>query len=987
MRYALSAFAILLVSLALLAQKPPHGQDKLPGPALTPAEALKKMTVPEGFTVELVAAEPDIVNPVAMCFDEKGRVWITESLEYPRREPGPGRDRVKCIEIGPDGKASKITTFAEGLNIPSGIAVGHGGVWVANAPDILFYKIGKDGKAEGKPEVVVSGFGRTDTHELPNSLTWGPDGWLYGWNGVFNYSHVKHRGKEYKFTCAIFRIHPKTRAFELFCEGTSNPWGIAVNENGDLFASACVIDHLWHLTESGYYIRQGGPYPPHTWPARSIVKHKHQKAAYCGITWFDSDAYPEKYRGKLFMGNIHGGCINVDSLKRDGSTYFGSTEPDFLTANDQWFMPVVQKVGPDGSLYILDWYDRYHCYQDANRDPKGIDRLNGRLYRVRYKNTPRPASFDRSTEDTAGLLARLKSANVYDRDIAQRLFTERLLNGQREAVALLEKVVLDGSAPRTQRLHALWSLVGGQALPSAMHAKLLTHEDSTFRAWAVRAAGNAGKVDESVAKGLAEMLGNEKSPDVLVQLAIANNKLNLGGINTFLALYHRAPDDKLLPHIVWQNMHPLLETQGEAFVAALESGKVGSAGDLLPRAVERLLAVSKFQPEVMARLYVVTRKQAPGRVGDLLRALIGRIQAGELSAETATALGTRLAKPLAEDRASRVLGFDATVLSALFKDAEATKALRVVANEPRQGAEQRLRALDALIAVRDTEALAVARKMLGDIPVSARGQVLATLGRIDDDQVAELVLGSYAGLPDDLKPRAIDVLTQRDNWGKALIARVAEKKIAPGAINVNQARRLLSSKDKELVALTSKHWGTLREDRNPEREKVVRDMREILSRTKGDPKRGLAVYKNLCGQCHKLHGEGVEVGPEITLNGRASFDQLLSNTFDPSLIIGPGYNGVTVYDKRGRVLTGLLVEDGPTRIVLKVQGGEQTTVARKAIEKVEYSKLSLMPEGIEKQLKPQELADLFALLCLDKHPDDPKARRIPGTPPGLFGER
>src|SRR5262249_6955153 len=166
-------------------EKPPHAQDQRPGPPLSPADAIKKMKVPDGFRVELVAAEPDIVNPVAMTFDEKGRIWITESLEYPRSSAGPGRDRVKVLESTKgDGKYDKITVFADRLNIPSAIAVGHGGVWVANAPDILFYKIGPDGKAAGKPEVVVTGFGRHDTHELPNSLTWGPDGWLYGLNGV-----------------------------------------------------------------------------------------------------------------------------------------------------------------------------------------------------------------------------------------------------------------------------------------------------------------------------------------------------------------------------------------------------------------------------------------------------------------------------------------------------------------------------------------------------------------------------------------------------------------------------------------------------------------------------------------------------------------------------------------------------------------------------------------------------------------------------------
>ena len=264
---------------------------------------------------------------------------------------------------------------------------------------------------------------------------------------------------------------------------------------------------------------------------------------------------------------------------------------------------------------------------------------------------------------------------------------------------------------------------------------------------------------------------------------------------------------------------------------------------------------------------------------------------------------------------------------------------------------------------------------------------LSALSRLEDDKIAGIVLDAYADLPADIQPRAIDLLTQRDAWGKSLLGVIAAKKLPPGVLNVNQARRLLASKDKELVALVTKHWGTLREDRSPEREKVVGEMRSLLNKTKGDPKKGIAVYKNLCGQCHKIHGEGVEVGPDITNNGRASFEQLLSNVFDPSLVIGPGYHAVGIETTRGRSVTGLLVEDSPARVVLKVQGGKQEVVARKDIEKMQVSKLSMMPEGIEKQLKPQEIADLMAFLCLDKHPDDKNARRIPGTPKGLFGQK
>jgi putative membrane-bound dehydrogenase-like protein len=594
-------FALIVVSLLLLAgdhslaadaaEKPPHGQDKPPGPALSPEEAVKKMTVPEGFSVEIVAAEPMIVNPVAMTIDERGRFWITESLEYPRRQAGPGQDRVKVLEdTDGDGRMDKATIFADGLNIPSGIAVGHGGVWVANSPDILFMQDTDGDLKADRREVVVTGFGRDDTHELPNSLTWGPDGWLYGLNGVFNASKVKQGDKTFEFTCALFRIHPRTREFQIFCEGTSNPWGVAWDTEGSAFVSACVIDHLWHLAETGYYHRQGGPYPPHTWKLDSIVKHKHQKAAYCGIHFFDSDAYPAQYRDKLYMGNIHGNCINSDKLERRGSTYFGTPEPDFLSANDAWFMPVVQKTGPDGCLYVLDWYDRYHCYQDANRDPHGIDRLKGRLYRVRYKDTPRAKPFDLTKDTDAQLVERLGNPNAFYRDLAQRILSER---AAMDTIATLEQVILDDKAPRKKRLHALWALLGAEQLSGDMQLKLMNHSDPTFQAWGVRAAGNAGAVTSEV-KGRIQELAKQSHPDVLLQCAIAARKLDgVDPLPLLVDVLAAAGDDPILPQIVWQNAHPLLKTDSQRFLALVKERGVKLSPEFTRKLAERVLAAKK----------------------------------------------------------------------------------------------------------------------------------------------------------------------------------------------------------------------------------------------------------------------------------------------------------------------------------------------------------------------------------------------------------
>jgi putative heme-binding domain-containing protein len=1002
-RFEALVFAILVAisSQRVSAQSSdviPHGQDRAPNPPRSAVEAIKVMTVPPGFVVELVAGEPDIVNPVAMTFDERGRIWITESLEYPRHQPGPGRDRIKVLDdTDGDGRADRFTVFADGLNIPSGIAVGHGGVWVANAPDILFLQDRDgDGKAD-TTEVVVTGFGRHDTHELPNSLTWGPDGWLYGWNGVFNPAMViSKNGKTYEFTCAIFRIHPKTRVFEIWCEGTSNPWGIAIDPEGSFFSSACVIDHLWHLVETGYYIRQGGPYPPYTWPIGSIVDHKHQKAAYCGIHYFDSPAYPAKYRDRLYMGNIHGNRINVDILEKEGSSYSAKAGPDFLCANDAWFMPVAQKTGPDGCLYILDWYDQYHCYQDANRDPNGIDRNKGRLYRVRYQDNPRRTGFDLARQSDDDLIELLGSPNVYDRDIAQRLLTERTSPAIR---AKLESAVLDEKAPRSRRMHGLWALMGGGPLNPSFHVSLLNLSDPSFVAWGVRAAGNMGNVEPEVLKQVLER-GLESSPAARLQLVIAARKLS--GIDPLIVLMDAliGSHDELIPRIVWQNFYPLLETRQLDFARQLERVRSATAPGLSPlaaRAIERILDSRQVEPSVIGMLITRTSPGADRRqVLDLLSA---RIREGKLPPAIGAVARQEVAQLLENVVPGAPLTFSLQyqVFLAYFDHGASLKETWKIARSPAKPTgfgtrddweEMRIRAFNAILH----------RKIQGSIhplvagilaennrssSIDFRGKVLDSLGSLDDPELAPIVLKAFPVMSRDLKPRAIELLTQRPSWFKALVAAIDDKRIPATAINVNQLRQLQNTKDPEISRLVKSHWGTIREGRNPDREGVVRQMRNLVRATTGDPVAGQAVFSKLCAQCHKIYGQGQEVGPDITANGRNDFEQLLSNVFDPSLVIGPGNQATTVAMNDGRVLTGLVAEDGKDRVVLKLQGGKLETIPRDQIDQVKISNVSLMPEDLDKQLTPREITDLFAFLCLDKPPSDPTSKALPGAGPIL----
>jgi putative heme-binding domain-containing protein len=1013
----------------------PWRQDQPPNQPYPPQEALRKMTVPDGFTVELVASEPDIVNPIALAFDDRGRIWITESIEYPRKPAGVGRDRVKVLEdTDADGRAEKVTTFAEGLNIPTGVTTGYGGVWVLNAPDLLFLRE-KDGR-ETSREVVVTGFGRTDTHELPNSLTWGPDGWLYGLNGVFNQSRVRsNNGVEYKFNCALWRIHPRTREFQIVSEGTSNPYGVAWDTEGSTIVEAChwANDHLFHFVETGHYQRQAGTFPPFTIPLGSITDHGHQKTAYCGLAFLDTDAYPPQFRERVVVGNIHGGAINVDRLQRDGATYLAKGEPDLLNGNDVWFMPVALKIGPDGCLYILDWYDRYHCSQDAARDPDGVDRLKGRLYRLRYQNTPRAPKMDLAAETDDQLIARLASGNIYFRETAQRILTERLSevgraagspsplngerggnlarrtpnptrsdgprlplnsslgNGEREAAtqlrAKMEALVLAPTATaseRKARLHALCALISSGALEPAFHLKILAHSDPAYRAWGVRAAGNFGNVSQAIREKIAEM-ASDSSPDVQLQVAIASRKIK--GIDVLPVLIDvlvHCGQDTIIPSVAWNNLHPLLETDSGPFVYMIWVKREWSPAlaALSPRMVERMSSAPKPDATAITTLiqFVVGRDKE--RAKECLSAVSSKLSA--LSESAALELKAEL-KPMLQELLARNAGtplfLSAQLLAARLGLAEVdSAAVRARFISSAQPEATRLQALDALIAFRDPQLLGALPEVMSSASPQFIRRAFAVLGRVEDPKLADVLLNEYPKIAPELQPLAIDLMMQRERWARKLLDAVLANKLPKGVLNANHLRKILESNDREALWAVEKAFGKVREERNPEREKVVSEMAVYFREHPGDPHHGQTVFRNLCGQCHTIYGEGGKVGPDITANGRASFEQLLSNVLDPSLVIGPAYQVTTVVTKDGRNLTGLIGEDNEQRIVVRMPGEGEETVPRNNVKYTRVSKLSMMPEDIETLLDRKDLADLFAFLALDKPPTHSSAKLIPGAP-------
>ena len=500
-------------------------------PYLSPEESVRRMKVADGFEVKLFAAEPQVFKPVAMTVDERGRVWVIECFEYPKRTPKGKmpRDRIVILEdTKGTGVCDKRTVFCEGKDFPdrfdlaTGLEVGHGGVFVG-APPYLWFIENKNDKP-GKFTKLLNGFGSQDTHETLNTFQWGPDGWLYGLQGIYTQSKVSslpspgfageglgvraavEKGKEpsppvplpqsrergekqqpVELNAGMWRYHPITRKFELVAEGTSNPWGWDYrNTDGQMIVCCCVIPHLFHIVPGGVYKRQSGsssnPYAygyineicDHTF-------HKESGWAHAGLLSLDTPLMPPEYRDSVIFGSIHGCSLKRNVLKRNGSTFTASRADDFLVSGDKNFRPINLRWGPNGEIYVIDWHDQNPCSQ-ADTDSWNYE--HGRVYRIVRKGatTKKAEDLGKKTDVEIANLAR-ENANPWSYRTALRLLFER--RGSMNPGRVTQFGVLLGRAggpldPASQ-LHDFWAMNVFMTAGSPQN-----YDNPAVRAWAVK---------------------------------------------------------------------------------------------------------------------------------------------------------------------------------------------------------------------------------------------------------------------------------------------------------------------------------------------------------------------------------------------------------------------------------------------------------------------------------------------------------------------
>jgi len=967
------AYRRLLLALAILSSWPqpaalaqseygfvntrPSGQ-----PYLSPEESAKRMQVPPGWEVKVFAAEPDIINPIAFTVDERGRLWVVECYEYPRRTP-PGkmpRDRIKLLEDSTgSGKADKVTVWAEGKELPrfdmaSGIEVGYGGVFLGAAPYLLFLQDTKGAGHCDKHEILLRGFGSQDTHEVLNTLQWGPDGRLYGLHGIFTQSKVG----EVKMNAAIWRYNYPARAFDIFAEGTSNPWGLDFDAHGQAFLAACVIPHFFHIIPGGTYIRQAGSSQnPYAYGLlREISDHTHHQEsgwAHAGVLVLQGDDLPPELKNSVLMGSIHGCSIKRDILERRGSTYVAHHGADFLVSGDKNFRPINMRWGPDGSIYVIDWHDQNPCHQAA---PDSWDMTHGRIYKIQRQGMKASPPPDLSQKSSRELVDLLRNNNRWWHRTALRLLGERR---DRSVAPLLEEMATAGKED-TLCLRGLWGLHAVGALGEATLTKVLQHASPWVRSWAVRLAGEEQALSASMLARFAEVARADPSPVVRLQLACTAQHLPLEArlpVLENLLLHKEDAHDPDIPLMIWLAYEPVVA-----------SGQGSTLAFLTQHAEDNPLLSEEIMPRVCRRLLATNRaaaiKAAIGFLQDInssvvrRRALEGLLQGLENRQLEPPDNWHAVATVLQRDPDLEVQRL-ARRLAVKFHDLQALQNALALAMNPHKATGERVDAVRDLAAAHPVEALRPLQDLLArEANEEVRCEICRTLAHYDRPEVGRVVLKGWSSYPAPVRVEAVNLLAGRKDWAGDLLTAVGRKDVPRTDLNDNTILRIRALRDNKLNGQIEAVWGKVRDRTPAELNALIEHMRTALGEGRGSFAKGRQVFDNQCAKCHRFEGKGHDVGPNLDGAAR-DIDYLLVNILDPNRVVGQPYYTRFVAFKNGRVETGLLHAEDDRSVTLKNENDNLKVILRKDIDEITVQEKSLMPEGLNKNLTEQDFRDLI----------------------------
>ena len=972
-------------------------------PTTPPEQTVSQFYVPEGFRVDLVLGEPDLQQPIAFAFDERGRIWVAEAYSYPtKRAAGEGQDKIVIFEDKDgDGKFETRKVFAEGLNLVSGFEVGYGGVWVGAAPELLFIPDkNHDDIPDGPPQVLLDGFGFQDTHECLNSFLWGPDGWLYGIQGVFNLAHIGKPGaadtERTELRAGVWRYHPVRHEFEVFAHGGSNPWGLDYDEHGQLFMTHC--RSYWgrggvtHVIQGAQFWNQANanyaPYiladPPREFPEfqnylLASARHDHGAGgagargtdaiygghSHVGTMIYYGDNWPEQFRGQLFTHNLGGHQINREINKRLGSGYETiHAENDMLFCTDPKYVAVDLQYGPDGAVYFIDWSDQQHCH---NPNTERWDRTNGRMYRMVWKETYKPRKSD-LTKATLNDLVRLQlSRNAWHARTAVRLINERFnankidpnksaptddeVNELMQAQAQLAELAEQNPE---LKMRYLWVARAANLLGDGAR---LDDPDEFIRAWAIQFAVEQRNASETTLKRLADLARNDKSPVVRRYLASAMQRVPENAawqIAEALSKHAEDKDDRNIPKLLYQSIAQRM-TNSANISNALDLGRQCAIPQI--RDWITWFSVSQQGPGVLEAIDQI----AQAKDEDLLR-LMTLLDLGLSGRDKVipTDLWLKVSGKLfrhSDIRISRL----ADRIDAAFGGRTRFDVHRKTLADKSAPVDSRRHAYAILTKYQDTESLPTILDLLNEKDFGSK--IIPQLARFDSPEIPKALIRLFPNLSQSDRAAALNVLTARPPYALALMDAVAENKIARDQLSAFHVRQLTQLNNREVEKRVTAVWGRFTKTSDEKKAQIDR-MEKIFNEAplwaySGGA--GREHFKKLCAQCHKLGDDGVQFGPELTGSARHGIRYFLENVIDPNAVVGADFQMTTIDTTDGELVSGLLANESDSAVTIRTQT-DKITLPKNKIAKRQLSDKSIMPEGLLDSLQPREQLELLKYL-------------------------
>jgi len=957
---------------------------------LPPRQAAESIQVPAGFKATLFAGEPDVEQPMSITFDDRGRMWVVECRSYPKWLPADaqeGKDRILILEDEDgDGTFDKRTVFFDkGVNFSS-VEYGFGGVFVTAIPNLIFIPDSNhDDVPDGPAQILLDGFDLKAVHNVANGLIWGPDGWLYGCNGILSNSKVGKPGtpddQRVPINCGIWRYHPVRHQFEAVAHGTTNPWGLAFDERGEAFLTNCVIEHAFHVVPGARFKRMfGQDFNPRTfelmqtcadhihwaggtWEGSRNATGKHGEAggghAHSGAMIYLGDQFPADFRNCLFTLNIHGQRLNRDKLERSGSGYVAKHLADFAPSGDPWFRGVCVKEGLDGSIYFTDWSDTGECH---NYDDATIQRNNGRIYKVKYGEKA-AKKIDYAQLSDQQLVELLTNRNLIVAGVARRLLQERAainMLAADTAKRLTEAFLAESRRSPfvlSSTLQLLWTLHSTGLLPQVGAAgDTLTHADDTLRGWGIRIALE-GTARAGMLEKLAQLAGSDRSPYVRLQLASGLQRLPVADRMTIakqLVTHAEDASDNNLALMMWYGIEPLVAKADDDVLSLALATKVPK----LRQFIARHLASGESPRFGPLLRWLEERPDDVATERDVLvglhAAIEGRrdLKANEGWLNIAPRLGLSNDPTVREysQRVSLIQGSD-----------DAFKYFVSIVKDTKLDSQQRERALLDLVTTRRPAVADLLLDRLSD--KSLRATAIRGLAGFDRPETGDKILGQYAQLSDAEKLDAVSTLVAREKTALALATAADAGKVDKQDLSEFDIRQLQRYKEPKLKQLVNKLFGA--KPSSAERAKQIADMKEQIM--KGNLKsasagRGRAIFQKNCATCHTLFGEGRQVGPDLTGAQRTELDYVLVNVMDPSALVGHAYRVTIIELKDGRVINGIVKSEDPNTLILQT-ANDRVVVATQDIADRQQQSVSMMPEGLLNRLNIDDIRNLVKYLA------------------------